>query len=174
MFPDALATPRLLLRPIVQDDAAAIFTAYTQDQEVTRYLTWRPHQHQFETEAYIARCLATESSRTYVIADRHDGGILGAIDLRQATTHRVEFGYVLATLHWGRGLMTETLQAVAGWALAQLSVFRIGAVCDVDNIASARVMEKAGLSREGLLRRWMIHPNISDEPRDCLAYGAAK
>jgi RimJ/RimL family protein N-acetyltransferase len=47
-------------------------------------------------------------------------------------------------------------------------------VCDVDNIASARVMEKAGLTLEGRLRRWLVHPNISDEPRDCLGYARVR
>jgi RimJ/RimL family protein N-acetyltransferase len=37
----------------------------------------------------------------------------------------------------------------------------------VDNVGSARVLEKSGFAREGLLRRWLVHPNISDEPRDC-------
>jgi ribosomal-protein-alanine N-acetyltransferase len=58
--------------------------------------------------------------------------------------------------------------------LRQPAVFRIGAVCDVDNIGSARVMEKAGLVREGVLRRWLVHPNISDEPRDCFSYARTR
>jgi ribosomal-protein-alanine N-acetyltransferase len=58
--------------------------------------------------------------------------------------------------------------------LRQESVFRIGAVCDVENIGSARVMEKAGLVREGLSRRWLVHPNISDEPRDCFSYAIVR
>jgi ribosomal-protein-alanine N-acetyltransferase len=174
MFPGTFPTPRLLLRPIAPDDAAAIFDAYAQDPEVTRYLVWRPHQRLADTQAYIAHCLTAQTSRTYVLTGRQDKVIRGAIDIRQPTPHRLEFGYVLARPHWGRGLMTETLQAIVHWALAQPAIFRIGAVCDIDNIASARVMEKAGLTHEGLLRRWMIHPNISDEPRDCLAYGAAR
>ena len=70
--------------------------------------------------------------------------------------------------------MTEALRAAVGWALAAPGVYRVGAVCDVDNPGSARVMEKAGLTREGLLRRWMVHPNVSDEPRDCFIYGRAR
>jgi ribosomal-protein-alanine N-acetyltransferase len=58
--------------------------------------------------------------------------------------------------------------------LGQESVFRIGAVCDVENIGSARVMEKAGLVREGLMRRWLVHPNIADEPRDCFSYAMVR
>ena len=70
--------------------------------------------------------------------------------------------------------MTEALRAVADWALAQPGIWRIGDVCDVDNRASARVMEKAGMSCEGRLRRWGIHPCISPEPRDCLSYARVR
>jgi [ribosomal protein S5]-alanine N-acetyltransferase len=70
--------------------------------------------------------------------------------------------------------MTEALSEVAGWAMRQHDIRRIGAVCDVDNPASARVMEKAGLAREGILRRWLVHPNISPEPRDCFSYALTR
>ena len=66
--------------------------------------------------------------------------------------------------------MTEALLEVVDWAMRQDSIWRIGAVCDIENPASARVMEKAGLRREGILRRWIIHPNIGSEPRDCFSY----
>lgn len=49
-------------------------------------------------------------------------------------------------------------------------VHRVCAYCDVDNAASARVMEKVGMVHEGTLRRWAIHPNVSDSPRDVLVY----
>ena len=58
--------------------------------------------------------------------------------------------------------------------MRQPSIFRIGALCDVENIGSARVMEKAGLVREGILRRWLMHHNVSDEPRDCLSYARVR
>jgi [ribosomal protein S5]-alanine N-acetyltransferase len=70
--------------------------------------------------------------------------------------------------------MTEVLTEVVDWAMGQSSVFRIGAFCDVDNVGSARVMEKSGMVREGLLRRWLMHPNISDEPRDCFSYARVR
>jgi [ribosomal protein S5]-alanine N-acetyltransferase len=70
--------------------------------------------------------------------------------------------------------MTEVLTEVVNWTLQQPSIFRIGALCDVENIGSARAMEKAGLVREGLLRRWLMHPNVSDEPRDCLSYARVR
>ena len=60
------------------------------------------------------------------------------------------------------------------WAFKQPDIFRVQAICDVENIGSARVMEKAGMVREGLLRRYVVHPNISDEPRDAFLYAIVK
>jgi [ribosomal protein S5]-alanine N-acetyltransferase len=70
--------------------------------------------------------------------------------------------------------MTEVLSLAARWGMRQNDIWRIGAVCDVENRASARVMEKAGLAREGILRRWLVHPNISGEPRDCFSYALTR
>lgn len=172
LLPDLFQTSRVTLRPIRMEDAAPIFDTYAQDEEVTRFLTWRPHQDRCETETYIANCLATPShlARTYVLADHTDHAVLGAFDLRWAGSHRLEFGYVLARPWWGRGIMAEVLTEVVDWARRQSHIFRIGSVCDVENVGSARVMEKAGLIREGVLRRWLVHPNISDEARDCYTY----
>jgi [ribosomal protein S5]-alanine N-acetyltransferase len=176
MLPDGFRTARLVLRPIAPEDAGPIFDGYAQDAEVTRFLTWRTVRSRAETEAYIARCLATppDASRTYVLVGAEDGAVRGAFDLRRDDPYRMGFGYVLARRWWGQGLMPEALAAVAEWALAQPGVFRISALCDVENLASARAMEKAGLVREGLLRRRSVHPNIGDEPRDCFLYARVR
>jgi RimJ/RimL family protein N-acetyltransferase len=105
---------------------------------------------------------------------RARNALVGTFDVRHTGPGRLGFGYGLARPVWGHGLMTEALTAVADWALAQPEIWRIGDVCDVENAASARVMEKAGLVREGLLRRWGVHPNISDVPRDCFIYAKVR
>lgn len=172
MLPDTFRTTRLLLRPVAVEDTDAIFDTYAQDEEVARYVIWRPHRNREETQAYIERCIATprEVERTYMLVGNDDHPVRGAFALRRRAPHRLDCGYVLARRWWGQGLMTEALSEVALWALRQPSIFRIGAVCDVDNIASARVLEKSGFGREGVLQRWLVHPNISDEPRDCYSY----
>ncbi len=168
MFPDGLLTPRLQLRPIAPRDARPIFHGYAQDREVTRFLTWRPHTTLSQTEAYVADCMAATSSRTYVLVERASERVIGAFAVRRTNGHAFDVGYVLERPSWGRGLMTEALTEVTRWALSQKGIWRLWTVCDVENVGSSRVMEKAGLSREGVLRRWIIHPNTSDEPRDCL------
>ena len=174
MFPDALHTTRLTARPITPADAEPIFDGYAKDPEVTRYLTWTPHCSLADTEAYIARCIAAQTSRTFVLAGRNDGLLRGALDLRRPDPHRFSFGYALAQRWWGRGLMAEALAEAARWALDQPGVWRIGSTCDVDNHASARVMEKAGFQREGILRRWMVLPGFGDAPRDSIVYARTR
>lgn len=87
---------------------------------------------------------------------------------------KAEIGYVLARKYWGQGFVPEAARAVADWALAQPNIYRVWTVCDVDNLASARVLEKIGMQREGLLRRYIPHPNISEAPRDCWCYAKVK
>jgi ribosomal-protein-alanine N-acetyltransferase len=176
MLPSGFRTARLTLRPIAMADAGPIFTAYAQDPEVTQFLIWRPHRTRQDIESYIRSCLRTppHRARTYVLVGRKDSVIRGCLDLRQVDRHRLEFGYVLARAFWGQGLMTEALTEIVRWGLSQPSIYRISAVCDVENIGSARVMEKSGLVREGLLRRYLVHPSISNEPRDCFSYARVR
>jgi RimJ/RimL family protein N-acetyltransferase len=70
--------------------------------------------------------------------------------------------------------MTEALRPIVRWALAQPQIYRVWAVCDVDNPASGRVLEKLGMQHEGVLRCWTLHPNVSDAPRDCDCYAIVK
>ena len=174
MFPETFSTARLTLRPIRSDDVAAIFNSYAQDCHVARFLTWRPHTSTDDTERFVQSCLNAQTCRTYVVIGTATDAIIGAFDLRQADETRLEVGYALARPDWGKGLMTEVLTEVTGWALRQPSIWRIGAVADMENIASMRVMEKAGMQREGVLRRWLLHPNVSDVPRDCACFSATR
>ena len=70
--------------------------------------------------------------------------------------------------------MTEAARVIVDWVLKQEGIYRVWAFCDVENLASARVLEKVGMQKEGVLRRWMIHPNVSDEPRDCYCYAITR
>jgi RimJ/RimL family protein N-acetyltransferase len=167
--PELLESDRLLLRRPVTDDAEVIFATYCQDPEVTRYLTWKPHRDIDETRAFLLRCDQVwdqGASFPWAITLKESGRMAGMIEAR-VNQHQVGLGYVLARDVWGNGFATEAVRTVVGWALSEPSVWRVWALTDVDNASSARVLEKAGMSREGLLHRWASHPNVSFEPRDC-------
>jgi [ribosomal protein S5]-alanine N-acetyltransferase len=174
--PRHFETARLRLRPPALEDAPALFEQYTQDAEVTRYMTWKPHTDASETDAYLRRALSDwedGSAFPWVVTRTQDDQLMGMVEVR-IDRYKADLGYVLAKAFWGEGYMTEAVAAVLGWAAEQETIYRVWAVCDVDNLASARVMEKAGMQREGILRRWILHPNISGEPRDCYCYAWAR
>ena len=174
--PKSLKTDRLSLRKAKLADAEAIFRQYATDPEVTKYVSWRAHRNLEETRDYMRMCsLAWDVGRAFhwVIERAADKQVMGMM-IARADAGKWELGYVLARQHWGRGFMTEALQELIAWALKQKDIYRVWAVCDVDNLASARVMEKSGMQREGVLRRWSVHPNLSPEPRDSYCYAIVK
>ena len=174
--PPSIETARLRLRPPTLDDAEAIFAEYAQDKAVARYLTWRPNRQIQTVKEYLQEMVdAIQGGSRYcwAITLKESDRPVGMIEAR-LDGHGVNLGYVLAKRRWGRGYMPEALQPVVDWLLRQDEIHRVWAVCDVENRASARVLEKIGMQREGRLRRWLIHPNISDLPRDCFCYSVVK
>jgi RimJ/RimL family protein N-acetyltransferase len=174
--PVLIDTPRLRLRLPEIADAQAIFERYAQDADVTRYLIWQPHRSIEETMQFLKSAISLwREARdfSWVITRKPDYQLIGMIALR-IEEHKANLGYVLAKAYWGQGYMTEAAQALINLALAEPEIYRIWAVCDIGNPASARVLEKVGMSCEGVLRRWIMHPNVSAEPRDCLCYSLTK
>lgn len=114
-----------------------------------------------------------ETRYPYIITLKKNGKVIGMIDPR-IDGAKMEVGYVIGKTHQGKGYMTEAVRAMIEWALQQPTIYRVYATTSVENVASQRVMEKAGMQREGLLRKYIIHPNISDEPRDSYIYAIVK
>lgn len=176
-LPNELTTSRLLLREPRREDAALIFQSYAQDERVTRYLIWQPNTRVAETEAFIDGCIqgrVNGNRYAYVLALPSAEEIpIGMLDAK-ITLHGIEIGYALAPSHWGNAYMSEAVTAFTEAALTMPEHFRVQAYCDVDNPASARTLENAGFQLEGRLERFIIHPNVSKEPRSCYLYARCK
>lgn len=174
--PEIISTARLTLRKPHIDDAPAVFAGWAQYSEVTRFLTWRPHENITQTEALMKKSIAAWDGDTnfrYLLEIKESGALAGMIELRMEPT-KISFGYTGAKDQWGKGYMTEAVRACIEWAFQQPAIYRVYATTDVENIASRRVMEKAGMQCEGILRKESIHPNISPEPRDCSIFAIVK
>jgi RimJ/RimL family protein N-acetyltransferase len=174
--PRTFETSRLILLPPTPADAAAIFAQYAQDPEVTRYLTWQSHESVEVTEGFVRRCVECWKSGAaypWAIIYKPEGQLIGMIELRLHPPN-ADIGYALARAYWGQGLMTEAALAVVDWALAQPEVTRVWAICDVENVASARVMQKVGMQRETLLPGELVRPTLGETPRDCWRYAKVK
>ena len=189
--PDIFETPRLRLRRPQMNDASSIYARYASDPEVTRYLPWRPHSDVEETRTFLSHLLgAMEKGGTHpwIVESKEDRRLMGLVSMgihsaregdclsteEERRYYKVGFAYHLARSEWSQGYATEAARALVDWAFSQPQVFRIWTLCDVENGASARVLEKLGLVREGVLKRWSIRPNLSPEPRDSYCYALTR
>ena len=171
--PLAFQTARLQLRLPLRSDARSVFDGYATDPEVTRYLPWTPHRSLAETREFLRRTREWRRSGTeftWAITLRRGGALVGMIGMRIAPP-KADFGYVIAPAHTGNGYATEAARALCAWAIDQETIHRVWALVDTRNAASSRVLEKAGLTKEGTLRNWCIHGGVLT---DCHAYALIK
>jgi ribosomal-protein-alanine N-acetyltransferase len=152
-----LETPRLLLREIGDHDAPAVHS-YASDADVVRYLDWGPNTPE-DTERFLAmartaRDAVPRMAYHLAVVLKASGGLVGGcrIEVRNAVHGTGDVGYVVDRQHWGQGYATEAIRALIDFGFRRLALHRIWATCDVENHASARVLEKLGMRREGLLR----------------------
>lgn len=151
--------------------------SYGTDAIATRYLGWKPHQHVQETRAFLQR-VATEWDEAagfpLVAFNREAPAEFVGMFHPHMRGSTVSYGYVLSPASSGKGCATEVMRWLVDHALTHPQIYRAEAFCDVENAASARVLEKAGMVFEGVLRRYFLHPNLSDAPRDCRMYAKVR
>jgi len=150
-------TDRLVLRDLEEGDWRAVHS-YASDSEVVRYMDWGPNTED-ETKKFIQRAIEGQREqprKNYELAIiLKDGGrLIGGCSIHVSDPNNREgwIGYCLSRDVWGRGYATETARALLRFGFDQLSLHRIFALCDPENLASAHVLEKAGMQKEGHFR----------------------
>ncbi|NBU20652.1 N-acetyltransferase [bacterium] len=132
---------------------------YACDYEVVKYETWGPNTEaqtkEFLSYAIKARQESPRQVYEFAVVLRDTGALIGAcgIRIKDKANRAGDIGYTLRKDHWGQGLGTEVAKALVQFGFNQLKLHRIWATCHVNNKASARVLEKAGMQREGILRK---------------------
>jgi ribosomal-protein-alanine N-acetyltransferase len=165
-FP-ALETPRLVLRELRPDDAAAAFAFYA-DPDVVRYYDSplaRVEQARQEIAHHRRRFETGEAIRWGIVV-KGEGRVAGTCGYlaRDTACRHAMLSYVLARRHWNKGLMTEALGAVVRFGFERYGLHRIEAQVAVPNRASLRVLQKLGFRQEGLLReRFFVDGRFHDE-----------
>lgn len=132
------------------------FVSLANDYDVWRQLYDRfPHPYtRTDADEWIALNSKRTTVATFAICDAE--GPIGSVGLtlREADyRHSGEIGYWLGKPFWGRGIATAAVKAITAYAFESLGLTRLEAHIFARNQASARVLEKAGYEREGLLRK---------------------
>jgi RimJ/RimL family protein N-acetyltransferase len=172
-FPDPpLSAGGVVLRRPEPGDVAWITDACN-DRELSRYIPAIPYPYtEADARAYAehaARGWAEGSGATFVIAEVPGGLRLGMIELHlfAGDPGLAEVGYWLHRQARGRGVATTAVRLVAGWAFGPLGIGRLNLQTAPENRASQRVAERAGFTREGVLRAWML---TADGRRDSVLF----
>jgi RimJ/RimL family protein N-acetyltransferase len=147
-----LETPRLQLRPPVDQDAAAI-RCIAGDWEVARRLARVPHPYtDADVRFFFNHVVPNEP--TWTIVWRQTGQLIGVMGLAPTPDGRsAELGYYIARDYWGRGLATEAAQAITRVGFESFGYLKLTAGYHADNPASGRVLAKLGFTVVGTSNR---------------------
>lgn len=160
---------RCLVRQWRLDDAEAL-VRHADNINVARQLRDRfPHPYTRANASIFLKAAtsAAEPSNLAIEADGEAVGAIGYVPGIDVERYSAEIGYWLGEGYWGRGIVTEALLLVTEHVFATANLLRLFALPFADNVASTRVLEKAGYSREAILRSSSVK---FGQPRDQALY----
>jgi len=157
-----LTTERLALREFTEGDWQAVHE-YASDPEVVRYMDWGPNTEK-ETRDFIRRAMTSRREKPrrdyeFAVILKKEDRLIDAcgIHLLDPRHQEVSIGYCFNRNQWRKGYATEAARRILAFGFDELQLHRIFAACDPQNKGSVRVLEKAGMRREGRLRedKWV-------------------
>ena len=163
---------RVVLREHADTDLDSIL-AYARDEIVARYVPWEPNTEEgakaFLDSVFSDARQTPRVSYELAIVERATDLVVGTarIGIESVAHPRADIGYVLRRDRWGEGFATEAARLLLAFGFDELGMRRIWATSHPDNVASARVLEKIGMSYEGRIRD---HLFVKGAWRDSLAY----
>ena len=165
-----LKTSRLVLRPLVTDDADAMFEAID-DPAVMEFWDWPGAQSIDEARGFVsALCDEAAAGTAIHWAITLGGVVLGSCDLSEIDRHhrRAEVGFMLAQRYWNKGYALEAMQAAIAFGFDALELERLSARTHSGNASSAKLLAKLRFRHEGTLKAFVRRDGAR---RDCEIYG---
>ena len=165
-----IETARLILRSFMPEDADDLY-AYLSREQVVRYEPYDPFNQRQAAEEAARRAVNPDF---LAVALKDTGRVIGNIWFSPGEWDTWELGYVFHDEFWGRGYAAEACRAVLADAFSARGVRRVVAMCNPENTASWRLLERLGFRREGHLRQNVFFRRTADGApvwQDTLEYG---
>ncbi len=144
---------RIILRNFRRSDFDNVHE-YASDSLVCKFMTWGPNTKK-DTKDFMARAMKGELAIEHIEDKKVIGGC--RITVQSGKHKNADLGYCLNKKYWNQGLTTEATKLLIGFGFSKLKMHRIYATCDIENIASRKVLQKCGMKKEGILReRFLI------------------
>ena len=155
-----LETERFTLRKLSMDDTDDMYD-YAGRADVTEYLTWSPHaekSYTFEYLSYLQKRYKTGDFFDWAVVCRDTGKMIGTCGFTRFDFQNdgAEVGYVINPEFQGQGIATEVVGRVIRFGFENLALNRIECRFIPQNLASHRVMEKNGMTFEGIKREGVL------------------
>jgi ribosomal-protein-alanine N-acetyltransferase len=158
-----LETDRLILRPFVIEDAEVMYRNWANDPEVTKFLTWPPHESVQVTkdllEDWISQYKNKEFYHWTIISKENGEEPVGSISvvLKEDEIKMVHIGYCIGKRWWRQGITSEALSTLVKFFFEEVGVNRIELKHDTNNPNSGKVMMKCRLQYEGTHREGALN-----------------
>lgn len=160
-FPE-IKTNRLHLKEIKNTHLEDIFKIY-KDEKVTKYYDLLPLTELSEAKKEIEFFRNRFKENTGIrwgISYLNQSEIIGTVGFNKIIDHhKGRIGYDLQSRHWGKGIMTEALEAILNYGFNSLELNRIEAEVMIGNVASEKLLTKLHFQKEGILSDWMYWNN---------------
>lgn len=172
-----LETNRLILRKFIIEDAEGMYNNWATDKECCKYLSWDVHKDINETKQILNKWVEEYKDNSYhwVVELKETKEIIGSISI--VKNHKkdlyCEIGYCYGSKYWNKGYATEALHIVIDYLLNECNYNLIEADHVLENIASGRVMQKAGMKKDAVLRQRSINKNLN-KISDLVVYSITK
>jgi len=153
-----IETERLILRRFTIDDADSMFNNWASDNDICKYMRWTRHENKEETMNKISSWVDSYNNKSFyqwAVTLKENDEPIGAIGLFVVNEFDLcgDVGYCVGKKYWGQGIATEALKALLKYAFEVIGFNRIETYHSIKNPASGRVMEKCGMTFEGLARQ---------------------
>lgn len=155
-----LETQRLILRPFRAEDAESCVRNWAADPDIYRYISQQARTPQDVSQWLSTAEQAYASLETYywAITETIHGEVIGEIFVDDFSDRNgwCELDWKIGKAYWGNGYAAEAATVVLHYLFNEVGFHRVQAKCCIDNSASERVMQKVGMSKEGVLRDYFL------------------
>ena len=169
-----IETERLILRRMELSDTQKVFDHWLSDERISENRVNSEHKTVSETTDRVTKIVGDYVNKDFcwwAIERKADGELIGEIDLYDFdnTTGNCEVSYSIGYEWWNQGYATEALRAVVEFGFIHMNIHKIAAAHNTDNPASGKVLVKAGMVQEGIIRHMIC--NAKSQYKDCTIYG---
>lgn len=170
-----IETERLILRKLTMEDAVDVFE-YASEPLVSRFVPWEMHKSVEDSREFLRFILngyEKNNKLTWGIELKSEQKMIGTIDYVKWTDkhYRAEIAYALSHHYWGKGFTHEAAHGLMEFGFEKMALNKIEALIMPENFQSQRVLEKLGMSKEGVARQHFL---LKGELVDLAMYSVLK